>query len=136
MAVAADAGGNAIVTGYVFGTNVTIKFSAAGMPMWTNRYGTNYGRSIATDPNGNVFVTGQSYTGTNDGFVVVNYAAPPAPGLNIQRLGNSVVLNWTNSGFGLLSAPTVSGTITNDPGTTSPHKNAVSSGPRFSRLAQ
>src|SRR5215510_4225138 len=70
-AIAVDRRGNAFVTGssadrgsYSY---TTIKYSGAGVPLWTNLYnGTSntadYATSIAVDRSGNVFVTGRSYT--------------------------------------------------------------------------
>src|SRR5439155_1771730 len=67
-AVAVDGSGNVFVTGYFASTNAypsnfdyaSIKYSAAGVPLWTNRY---YGRAkaMAVDSSGDVFVTRSSY---------------------------------------------------------------------------
>ena len=70
-------------------------------------------------------------------FVTIKHSAEsPSPTLNIQRLGNSVVLTWTNAAFGLQSAPSVSGTFTNILGATSPYTNPSAGGQQFFRLAQ
>jgi len=69
-AIAVDANGNVFVTGYSARTNAaadyaTVAYSGAGMPLWTNRYdgpGDDGASGIAVDANGNVFVTGASYT--------------------------------------------------------------------------
>jgi hypothetical protein len=58
------------------------------------------------------------------------------PPVSIQRLGPSVVLNWTNAAFSLQSAPTITGTFTNIPGATSPYTNPISGGQRVFRLVQ
>ncbi len=74
VAVAVDASNNVIVTGYSASTNLfqsynydyaTIKYSSAGLPLWTNRYnssggGDDYARRLAVDHSGNVIVTGGS----------------------------------------------------------------------------
>jgi hypothetical protein len=70
-AVAVDGNGDVIVTGTSLVTNfvydyATIKYSGAGVPLWTNRYhgpgiSDDYASAVAVDGNGNVFVTGQSY---------------------------------------------------------------------------
>jgi len=61
-----------------------------------------------------------------------DFDSPPT--LDMQRLGNNVVLSWTNGAFGLQSAPTITGTFTNVPGATSPYTNSISGGQRFFRL--
>jgi hypothetical protein len=73
--VAVDSSGNVFVTGYSTGTNtardyVTIKYSSAGVALWTNRYNgpantNDEAAAVAVDSSGNVFVTGWSYGGTN-----------------------------------------------------------------------
>jgi hypothetical protein len=62
--------GSVVVTGYSVGPGtdydfVTISYAADGCPLWTNRYdGPGHGRDsaslLATDPNGNVWVAGDS----------------------------------------------------------------------------
>lgn len=90
IAVAVDISGNVLVTGNSLAnpTNtdfVTIKYSSAGVPLWTNRYdgpnATNdYANAIAVDTNGNVYVTGWSIiTGTNDTYATVCYSSAGAP---------------------------------------------------------
>src|ERR1700690_3161245 len=68
-----DGNGNVYVTGHSTGSGgnydyATIKYSGAGVPVWTNRFNgkaNNYDRptSLAVDGSGNVYVTGYSYTG-------------------------------------------------------------------------
>jgi hypothetical protein len=65
-AIAVDASGNIFVTGYSYSGEffnydcVTIAYSGAGVPLWTNRYGQALGSAVAVDGSGNVFVTGSS----------------------------------------------------------------------------
>src|SRR5215813_13374382 len=70
-AVAVDGSGNVFVTGYLAVGNgsdfdfVTIKYSNAGTPLWTNRYagsgdGWDDPSGIAVDSKGDVIVTGIS----------------------------------------------------------------------------
>jgi hypothetical protein len=80
-------------------------------------------------------VTGASWNGNNYDYLTIKYAAAVfAPSLNIQRLGNNVILSWTNAAFNLQSAPAITGTFTNVPGATSPFTNAVTGGQAFFRL--
>ncbi len=69
-----DAGGNVLLTGYSYDAAyeasnddwVTLKYSSAGVPIWTNYYngpGSSLDRphALAVDASGNVFVTGGSF---------------------------------------------------------------------------
>jgi uncharacterized delta-60 repeat protein len=86
-AMAVDGSNNVIVTGWSYATNsnldyATIKYSSAGVPLWTNRYswpGSGYdeARAVAVDRSGNVIVTGSSYNGTNNDFATIKYVSPP-----------------------------------------------------------
>ncbi len=81
--IATDAGGNIVITGYTLSTNAIAtsgvhqaafggvtdafiaKFNNNGVRQWATYYGgTNddYGNGIATDINGNIIVTGQTYS--------------------------------------------------------------------------
>lgn len=68
--MAVDSSGNNFVTGWSVGTSgrdyLTIAYSNAGLPLWTNAYNgpANYNdeaRAIATSSDGKVFVTGASW---------------------------------------------------------------------------
>jgi hypothetical protein len=142
-AVALDSKGNVFVTGITWGGCATVAYSSAGMPLWTNLYagpdgGSNAGgQALAVDANDNLFITGYwGGTGSGSDYLTIKYAVPLPPSLNIQRLGNSVVLSWTNAAFGLQSAPTITGTFTNVPDATSPYTNSISGGQQFFRLVQ
>lgn len=88
VGLAVDAGGNLFVTGFsvdLYGSSAgyeTIKYSNAGMPLWTNRYNgpINAGgipTAIAMDGSGNVLVTGYAYGGPNVGedYATVKYSS-------------------------------------------------------------
>src|SRR5215467_11569209 len=73
--VVIDKAGNVIVTGYSDGgpgsfDYATIKYSGAGVPLWTNRYDGplfgDFAYGLGVDGSGNVFVTGSTYD--NDVF--------------------------------------------------------------------
>src|SRR5262245_50505889 len=70
-AIAVDSSGNVLVTGES-GDNArdyaTIKYSGAGLPLWTNLYngpanGDDYSSALAMDSNGNVLVRERSENG-------------------------------------------------------------------------
>jgi uncharacterized delta-60 repeat protein len=90
VAVEVDPGGNVIVTGSSPSSNIspldddfaTIKYSNAGVPLWTNRYqgpqnGDDSAQAIAVDASGNVVVAGFSYdsTGANPDYAVIKYSS-------------------------------------------------------------
>lgn len=86
-AMALDGSGNAFVTGYSYDASfkvdfATIKYSNAGAPLWTNLYngaGHAEAGAISVDGNGNVFVTGFSYDGTNESCATLKYSNAGAP---------------------------------------------------------
>ncbi|MEO5803983.1 MAG: SBBP repeat-containing protein, partial [Verrucomicrobiota bacterium] len=92
-AMAVDTSGNVFVTGESWSGSsddyATIKYSGAGVALWTNRYNgpgnsDDYAEAMAVDTSGNVFVTGDSL-GTN---LLSDYAT-------IAYSGAGVAL-WTN----------------------------------------
>ncbi|MEK7780717.1 MAG: immunoglobulin domain-containing protein [Verrucomicrobiota bacterium] len=99
--VVVDAGGNVIVAGYTV-TGVTgedwliIKYTGAGLPMWTNRYNgpgnnTDKANAVEVGTNGNVYVTGFS-TGANSlpDFTTIAYSGAGLP-LWTNRYNNAAV---------------------------------------------
>jgi len=95
VALAVDAGGNVVVTGYSLnGTNAdyyTAKYAAAdGAFLWEKRYngpanGDDFARRVAVDGSGNVVVTGYSYNQTNLDYYTAKYAAADGALLWEQR---------------------------------------------------
>ena len=82
--IAVDGSGNVYVTGYSYGIGTgadyaTIKYNSSGDTVWVRRYnGTagsiDYGRAIAVDGSGNVYVTGLSYgSSTGEDYCTIKY---------------------------------------------------------------
>ena len=75
VAIATDPSGDVFVTGYSFGGGsgsdfATIKYSPAGLPLWTNRYdGPAHSQdgpvALGVDPGGDVVVAGSSTGGVS-----------------------------------------------------------------------
>lgn len=146
-AVAVDRSGNVFVTGYSGGGDgggdcVTLAYTAAGLPLWTNRYNApgnlvDQGVTLGLERLGNVFVSGHSMNtngGYYDYFTIKYSSSVPAPYLGIQPSNTQMMLTWTNATFNLQSAPTITGTFTNIPGATSPFTNPISGAQQFFRL--
>ncbi len=120
--VAVDQAGAIIVTGHSTGLAgntdyLTIKYSAAGVALWTNRYdGTDHfydmAMAVAVDTNGNVFVTGEA----DDNIATIAYSSGglplwtnhySVPSHNVDRGndvtvdagGNVIVTGWSSHPF-------------------------------------
>ena len=89
-AVAADGSGNVFVTGasqtFAGGSDyATIKYSGAGVPLWTNRFdapGNSGASALAVNGSGSVFVTGISFSRGNSydyDFATVGYSGSSPP---------------------------------------------------------
>ena len=102
-AVAVDASGSVIVMGYSAASGTypiyhydyaTIKYSSAGVPLWTNRYnmpgnGSDRVAALALDHSGNVIVAGYSTgSGGNNDFATVKYICVPSPVVSGLQLTN------------------------------------------------
>jgi hypothetical protein len=89
--IALDVGGNVVVSdpsllsgvgGYDY---ATIKYSNAGLPLWTNRYNgpennDDWAAAMAVDTRGDVFVTGYSTNqGTGNDYATIAYSALGVP---------------------------------------------------------
>jgi uncharacterized delta-60 repeat protein len=89
IALAVDSSNNVVVTGYVAGETsydyATIKYSSAGVPLWTNRYngpadGEDWANAVAADGSNNVIVTGFSDNGGGDwDYATVKYSSAGMP---------------------------------------------------------
>jgi hypothetical protein len=102
VAVAVDGSANVVVTGYSTGSGsgcdyATIKYSSAGVPLWTNRYNGpgNAGDSaeaVAVDHSGNVIVTGYSTgSGGESDFATIKYICVPSPVMTGLQLTNGTL---------------------------------------------
>jgi hypothetical protein len=103
---ALDAVGNTYSVGYDFGSNniVMCKYGGDGILLWRTNSSGPYDLVLGTvDPAGSLFVAGGA-SNDGDGFVATRLSGPT---LNIQPLGNQIVVSWpTNeAGLGLESAP-------------------------------
>ena len=88
FAMAVDRAGNVFVTGESTGVGsgydiVTLKYSNAGVPLWTNRYngpanGADAGNALMLDANGDAVVTGSSGNGDLD-CVTLKYSSAGVP---------------------------------------------------------
>ena len=89
-ALAVDSGGNVIVAGDSTGSgssidSATIKYSSAGVPLWTNRYNgpansSDTAVAVTIDTYGNVFVIGRSAAiGTGDDYATIAYSSAGLP---------------------------------------------------------
>jgi uncharacterized delta-60 repeat protein len=141
-AIAVDAAGNVFLTGNdIYYHFLTVAYSSVGELLWTNRFigpgnGNDYARAMAVDGAGNVYVTGESRGSGNGDFATVKYASsvPIHAHLAYQRVGNWLMLTWTNADFGLLSAPAVTSTFTNIPGAFNPYWTPITGAQKYFRL--
>ncbi len=122
-ALAVDTSGNVIVTGFAattsndsFGDYATIKYSSAGVSLWTNRYDgpahkRDVGLAVAVDDVGNVFVAGHSEINSSGGydFVTIKYSSGGLA-LWTNRHGGAVANSRCSLGVDGLGNVVVSGT--------------------------
>ena len=105
-AIAVDGSNNVIVTGESGGGSsgydyATVKYSSTGVPLWTNRYNgpgnaDDIASAVATDTNGNVFVTGWSTgSGTSYDYATVAYSSGGVP-LWTNRYNDGETIAYTD----------------------------------------
>jgi Beta-propeller repeat len=89
VALALGTNGNIHVTGYSVGSNgfydfATVAWTSAGVPLWTNRYHGIYAandkaQAIAVGPEGNVYVTGESFGYKYYDYTTIAYSSSGVP---------------------------------------------------------
>ncbi len=88
VGIVVDGSGNVVVTGTSVGANgddyATIKYSGAGVSLWTNRYdgpisGTDDAQALAIDGSGNVAVTGYSFGSDTYDWATIKYSSTGVP---------------------------------------------------------
>lgn len=143
--LAVDAAGNVFVAGYCTNLDTgydfaTVAYSCSGTPLWTNVFGApgnSYDQTtaVAADPLGNVFVTGIS-SGSGQDYTTIKYSSSlPVPvRLEYQVGAQGLLLQWSNTGYLLQSAPCIAGPYTNVTDATSPYQLPFSAPQQFYRL--
>ncbi|MEQ2005856.1 MAG: SBBP repeat-containing protein [Limisphaerales bacterium] len=126
-AIVVNAAGDVFVTGHSIATNgkdyLTVKYTSAGTPVWTNRYDSagsmsneDNARSLAVDSSGNVYVTGEADTMIR----TIKYGVVPSLGAGqsvSSTVGSVTVTGFVTSssaGPANESAQTISFLVTND----------------------
>jgi hypothetical protein len=115
-AIGIDQAGNVFVAGYSAGIGTafdyaTIKYSGSGVPLWTNRFGGpeyDLATALAIDAQGNVYVTGFSYSSGSPDYLTIAYSGATGLGLwtnryngpdNSSDFGNAIALDKSGNVF-------------------------------------
>jgi hypothetical protein len=145
--IVTDKNGTAFVSGQYSESDIfynldlmTFAYSGQGEILWTNQYDSmrgDYGVALGCDTSGNAILAEWSVDGPPGQTLLIKYASAnlnPPQVLTMQRYDSEIVLSWSNTAFGLQSAPAITGTFTNVPGAISPYTNPITGGQRFFRL--
>ena len=104
--VVTDAAGNVIVAG----SPGIIKYSGAGVPLWTNRSG----GAVAVDASGNMFVTETSIgSGGNLDYATIKYSGAGVPMWTNHYNGSSIALKAVDASGNVFVTGTSIGTVAN-----------------------
>jgi hypothetical protein len=118
FALTADASDNIYVTGYITGgvnfgsLNTTaafydaflVKYNSSGVEQWLQKGGgasTDYGRGVAVDGSGNVFLSGDIYGTGNCTFGTVTVNGVGAYDAFVAKYNNSGLIQWVRTGGGV-----------------------------------
>ena len=111
--IAVDSSGNIYITGYFYetvdfgGGNVTsagsadifvLKLNSSGTFQWVNTYGGtsfDFGRGIAVDSSGNIYITGYFYETVD--FGGGNVTSAGGPDIFVLKLNSSATFQWVNT---------------------------------------
>jgi hypothetical protein len=123
VAVALDSAENVYVTGTSIGAGgsyryVTLKYSTAGVPLWTNFFngiGNRGGQAtaLAVDSSGNAYVTGTSFGGLRpDEYVTIKYTTGGTPiWTNLYGGGIAAAVTTDSSGNAYVTGSTPGGLV-------------------------
>jgi len=140
--IAVDGTGDVFVTGWSIVipstqysyTCATIAYGPTGAILWTNRYSSlSFGQAVRVTDNGEVFVAAYRGVGGSDYDYLTMKYSPVRPFLDFH-FDNQLVLSWTNTGFGLQSAPSLTGPFTNIPNASTPYTNSATQSQQYFRL--
>jgi uncharacterized repeat protein (TIGR03803 family) len=132
----------------LYGTTTTGGSGTNGTVFRVNTDGTSYTNlhnftagEVGSDYYGDLVLSGNTLYGTTiyggthgAGTVFALTLSPATIPLNIQSIGNAVVLSWSDPTFSLQAAPGVTGAYTNVSDATSPYTNATTDLQGFFRL--
>ncbi len=111
--LALDSSGNVLVTGDAYTPGMTthdfltIKYSSAGVLLWTNRYdgpeaGSDYPNAVTVDASGDVYVTGPAESGTIQDYATLKYSSAGIPLWTNYYNGPG---SWSDTSLALVVAP-------------------------------